>query len=311
MRRLLFLLVGILSWTCGIDAQSAGKYANERHWDSDFEKVRIISYNIFNGFDWGRDRDRQARFSEWVKRQAPDILALQELCGFTERTLAELAKGWGHPYCAIVKENGYPVGITSSHPIEIKSRMTANCGHGLLHVKIKGLDLLVTHLNPSNTNIRRKEAETIKTYIKENGLTHCLLMGDMNAHSPMDADYMETHATDLRIKYGGLSSSNLLNGKFDYSTISCLMSTPLVDVCQRFVPTDKRATFPTPVLMNVSGKAEIRERTSERLDFILVSPAIDVLVSDAFIFNGSDNDYLSDHYPVGVDLCIKKQKSDQ
>lgn len=29
------------------------------------------------------------------------------------------------------------------------------------------------------------------------------------------------------------------------------------------------------------------------------------MVVDAFIYNGPENDYLSDHYPVGVDLCVE------
>ncbi|WP_026814668.1 hypothetical protein [Arenibacter certesii] len=82
----------------------------------------------------------------------------------------------------------------------------------------------------------------------------------MNAHSPMDVEYMEACATNLLMKYGRTSSPNLLGGEFDYSTISSFLSYPLVDVCRNFVAVDKRTTFPTPILMNVSRYKEVRAK---------------------------------------------------
>ena len=130
----------------------------ERHWKPNFEKVQIISYNIFNGFDWGKDTERKERFIDWVKSRDPEVLAMQELCGFTQESLTELAREWGHEYAVIVKEDGYPVGLTSKEPIVVKNKIIENCGHGLLHVETYGLDFLVTHLNSSDTKARHKEA---------------------------------------------------------------------------------------------------------------------------------------------------------
>ena len=226
MKRFLWIALCMLLVGVSSNAQTISNEKYERHWEAGHEKVRIISYNIFNGFDWGKDTDRQERFVNWIRQQDPEILALQELCGFTQERLSALAKQWGHPYALIVKENGYPVGITSKKPIDVKQKMLEHCGHGLLHVKTYGLDVLVTHLNPGNTNQRRLEAETITAYIKEHALDTCLLMGDMNAHSPFDGDYMEETSTDLRMKYGGQSSPNLLDGDFDYSVISRFLSYP-------------------------------------------------------------------------------------
>ena len=91
--------------------------ALERHWKPNVEKIQIISYNIFNGFDWRKDTERQERFIKWVINKDPEVLAMQELCGFTQESLSELAKEWGHMYAVIVKEGGYPVGLTSKKPI--------------------------------------------------------------------------------------------------------------------------------------------------------------------------------------------------
>ncbi len=185
--------------------------------------------------------------------------------------MLEIAAEWGHSYAAIVKEDGYPVGITSKKPIVVKNKIIENSGHGLLHVETYGHDFLVTHLNPSNAKTRHIEARFILDYIKSENLDNFLLLGDMNAHSPMYADFMDANRTGLLSKYAGKESKNLIEGRFDYSTISSFLSYPLVDVCRIFVPVS----------------------------------LIDKVV-DAFIYNEGEPDYLSDHYPIGVDLLLEK-----
>ena len=56
--------------------------------------------------------------------------------------------------------------------------------------------------------------------------------------------------------------------------------------------------------MSVSKHKEVRKRVGERIDFIFASPLVVQDVVDAFIWNEGGADYLSDHYPIGVDLCI-------
>lgn len=280
--------------------------ALERYWKPNVEKVHIISYNIFNGFDWGKDSERQERFVNWIKNRNPEVLAMQELCGFTQESLTELAKEWGHEYAVIVKEDGYPVGLTSKKPIVVKNKIVENCGHGLLHVETYGFDFLVTHLNPSNTKKRLEEARFILQYIKDKELVDFLLMGDLNSHSPMDADYMDENTTGLLSKYGGKKSANLIEGRIDFSTISSFLAYPMVDVCREYVAPNKRATFPTPILMDVSKHKAVRAKTQERIDYIFMPIHLVDKVVDAFIFNEGETDYLSDHYPIGVDLLIEE-----
>ena len=64
----------------------------------DISSFRVITYNIWNGFDWGKDTLRHQQFLDWTAFQKPDILALQELCGYTREKLAQDAKTWGHGY---------------------------------------------------------------------------------------------------------------------------------------------------------------------------------------------------------------------
>ena len=301
---LLSLLVAIFGLT--LQAQNPAFVQYERQWKKNVEKIRVMSYNILNGFDWGKDTEREDRLVEWVKQQDPEILGLQELCSFTQERLEKLAARYGHPYAIIVKQNGYPVGITSKKPITFKAKLVGEIGHGLLHVQTYGFDFLVTHLNPSNTAKRNVEAGKIVEYIKANHLDNCILMGDMNSHSPIDADYMEANATRLIAKYGGSQSTNLLDGWFDYSVISHFLSVPLIDICQKYVTPDKRTTFPTPILADQSRHPEVRKLTNERLDFIFATPALASKAVDAFIFNEGPTEYLSDHYPIAVDFFIEK-----
>lgn len=275
----------------------------ERHWKPNVHKIQIISYNIFNGFDWGKDTEREERFVDWVKNRNPEVLALQELCGFTQASLSVLAKKWGHNYAVIVKEDGYPVGLTSKRPVNLKNKLLENCGHGLLHVETYGLDFLVTHLNPSNTKNRHKEAEFIVDYIKKEKLDNFLLMGDMNAHSPIDADYMDSNGL---LKSGDKDNMNLTEGRIDFATISCFLAYPMVDVCREYVAPDKRATFPTPILMDVSKHKAVRAKRQERIDYIFMPINLMNKVVDAFIYNKGEADYLSDHYPVSVELLLEE-----
>ena len=282
-RSVLFLF--LLLVCSGIYAQTSNSY--ERDWRTDRQQIKIISYNIMDGFSNGADKDRIARFTAWVKEQSPDVLALNELCGFTEAKLKELAAGYGHPYAAIVKENGYPVGLTSKTPIQVIDRKIDGYGHGLLHCKVLNMDFLVTHLNPSDRLKRKQEADNIVNYITDNRLTDCLLMGDMNAHSPFDASWTDEHLEN-------------------YAVISTFMAASLHDICYLFTADAQRYSFPTRILVS-SPKGDALRRQQERIDFIFVTDSLRPNCVDAQIYNGSDTDYLSDHYPVGISMFIPKE----
>ncbi len=60
----LILFLFALFICSGITAQSY-----ERDWRTDRQKIKIISYNIMDGFSNGADKERIARFTAWVKEQ--------------------------------------------------------------------------------------------------------------------------------------------------------------------------------------------------------------------------------------------------
>ncbi|MCD8268900.1 MAG: endonuclease/exonuclease/phosphatase family protein [Parabacteroides sp.] len=170
--------------------------------DTNQQTLKIISYNIWNGFE--KNAARKARFVDWMNEQKPQIVVLEELVGFTEKDLSELATSYGHPYVAIVKEEGYPVGLTSCQPIRVIKKQVEGFWHGMLHVQTYGLDIIVTHLSPFEWDYRLKEATAITQYIRENGPNECLVMGDFNAYSPFDADEVETHTELKKIWRNGI-----------------------------------------------------------------------------------------------------------
>lgn len=267
---------------------------------------RIISYNIWNGFE--KDTARRANFIKWVRQQDPDVLAMTELVGFTEKDLAELAAAYGHPYVSIVKEEGYPVGVSSKKPIEVVSKQVEGFWHGLLHVRTYGLDVLVTHLSPFEWKFRLKEAQAITGYIRENRLDSCLVMGDFNAYSPFDADEVEKHTLlyeSMREWDAGQQKyRNMRGDRFDYSVLSEFLSIGLADVCRMYVPAEKRTSFPSAFLYGWEHNDPRLKQKGERLDYILVSPALVPACVNGSIYNGEETEGISDHYPVGIDLTL-------
>ena len=62
----------------------------------EIKPLKEISYNIWNSFDFRKDVERKNNVIDWFVDQKPDVVALQELCGYNEETLLEDAKKWGH-----------------------------------------------------------------------------------------------------------------------------------------------------------------------------------------------------------------------
>ncbi|SHN22795.1 Exonuclease III [Cyclobacterium lianum] len=277
------------------------------------QSLKVISYNIWNGFDWGKDLDRQQAMVQWLKEQDADVIGLQELNAFTPEKLARLAREWGHPYSLLLKEDGYPIGITSKTPLELKSRMLGGLWHGMLHAKTRDIDFLVVHLSPHDWQFRRSEAEIISTYIEnvliKNDQKKFMVLGDFNAHSPFDAGFDRAHpetlsrnqqSDSLRLAEQGPDAyQTLRRGHFDYSVMSRFLSLPLIDVVQVHTAENRKSSFPTPMITRDLDPAQ-RAAYKQRIDYILVSPWFEAACTHAEVINSGAPDRLSDHYPVAA-----------
>lgn len=273
------------------------------------ESLKVMSYNIYNGFNWGKDPGRQDSMATWIQTQNPDVVAFQELCGFNKEKLLAWAKKFDHSYAEILKEEGYPVGITSKKPIKVKARITGGLWHGLLHAEINGVDYLVVHLSPSDLSIRMKEADLIVNYMKGAvNNNRFVVLGDFNAHSPFDAEFDKKNPNPLassRISEARDEKiRNLRDKEYDYSVVSRFLSYPLIDVCQRFVSESERKTVPTPILIGVWSTAEEIKINKERIDFMLCSSSLAAEAVASHIHNSGIPDRLSDHYPLTAHFQI-------
>jgi exodeoxyribonuclease-3 len=266
------------------------------------KRLKIISYNIWNGFE--KDTTRRALFVDWTKGQSADIVVLTELVDFKEKDLVTLGQVCGYPHTALLKEEGYPVGVFSKQPISIISKQLEGFWHGMMHVQTQGIDVIATHLSPFEWKYRLKEANRIVSYIKEKGLKDYFVAGDLNAHSPLDADEIAGHDMLLKNMQGWDASQreyrNLRNGRFDFSVISTFLAAGMEDAIGRLVhPASARMSFPSAYLYNWKIEDKRLPLLRERLDYILLSPS---LMERCILAEVSPVEGVSDHYPVSVTL---------
>ncbi|MBT6102439.1 MAG: hypothetical protein HOH62_00925, partial [Verrucomicrobia bacterium] len=109
------------------------------------ETLKIVNWNVLYGFNYKKSVKQGAN---WIKKQAADVVALQELNGHNQVGLKEVAAEWGHDHAAILKKGGFPVGLTSSQPIEVIERRVKGFHHGYLHCKTHGIHFFVVHFWP-------------------------------------------------------------------------------------------------------------------------------------------------------------------
>lgn len=261
--------------------------------------LRIISHNVWYGFT--KVPERKDSWIAWMKEQDPDIVSLQELNEYSAEKLAEDALRYGHPYSVLLKEEGFPTGITSRFPIEDVSRIREGFHHGLLRVQIEGIYVYVIHLHPSNWNTRTIEIKLIlqdmATLPKDSRI---VLAGDFNTFSPLDSDFyshnrLEAFFSERDSLYG---ESNLHKGQLDYSVIREVMDYGLVDLEASMRDTSFQfpGTFPTLV------EKEGDHGDQRRLDYVFASGNLAEKVIRADIISNNTTLLLSDHLPVIVDF---------
>jgi endonuclease/exonuclease/phosphatase family metal-dependent hydrolase len=295
---ILIFVVLITVFTCTLLSCSSGN--REKH--SPSSGLKIISHNVWYGFT--KVPERKEAWITWMNQLAPDVVSLQELNEYSPQTLAEDAQKYGHAYSVLLKEEGFPTGITSRYPIEDIQRTTEGFHHGLLRVRIKGIYMYVIHLHPSNWEFRKNEIRQILANMK--GLpsdSKIILAGDFNTFSPLDSIYYADGNLELFFSrrdslYG---EKNLNQGRLDYSVIHDLLNFGLID--SEAVHRNSSYVFPGsfPTWIEKEGEhGDIR-----RLDYIFVSRNLVKHVTRAEVLASDSTQILSDHLPVMVELDVK------
>ena len=212
----------------------------------------------------------------------------------------------GIPTRLILKEDGYPVGITSKYPITLVAKHREGMWHGMLHVQTGGIDFFVVHLSPADWKTRNREAHIITQQFDSLVNKEFLVLGDFNALSPMDEDLNRDKKSLLaRYKKGDVSNEkyqNLRHGYWDYGTMSIFFASGLIDLVMPFISHSERFSYPAPALMNIWQTESEIKRHQQRIDYILASPTLAKQCVYSRILNGPETEALSDHYPVVADF---------
>lgn len=249
-------------------------------------KFRIISYNILEGMKLDTTAGK-VEFVNWVKSQNPDILALEECNKFTQTSLEEMAHKYGHPYAVLLRETGYPVGITSKYPIVDVHRVTDNMQHGFIVAKIKNYNVIVLHFAPHKYKKRREEVEVILSTIAASpSQNKWIIMGDFNSFSPLDKDNYADGKTVKQLQEAAKKYSfheNLVDGQYlDFDVQQKILDFGLKDTGKMMATKD--------------------EPKSNRIDYIYVSKDLISQVTSAHFIRDSFTANHSDHKPVIMEI---------
>lgn len=245
------------------------------------EQLRILNWNVLYAFNHGKSVDAGVG---WIRKCSPDVVALQELNGLTEASLRTLASRWGHDHAVILKEKGFPVGLTSRQPIEVIERQVEGFHHGYLHARTYGVDFFVVHFWPGKDHEAERVAAKIRPLLEDN--RQVVLLGDFNNHSRHDQQFLDTR-TAVTPRYG---------------VVDQFESIGLVDQVHAHQP-DQKYSCPSPITIP-RWSADLKELKSkrQRIDFIFADARLSKSVRVAEIRVSEPLDKISDHYPVVVEL---------
>jgi len=262
---------------------------------------KVVTWNVLRGF---LDRSQVEPAQRWLRALAPDVVALQEVNGFTAATLAATAAAWGHPHAVMAKESGYPVALTSRTPIEVVERRLEGMHHGYLHARTGGLDVVVVHLHPGSWRFRRREVAILAPRLRAlvDAGRDVVVLGDFNAHHPLDCVHLDGQTPLLARRAEG---DNLIDHRtFDYGVLARFEAAGLTDAAYHALgeAAARAGTFPTRLLEHARSEAQ-QAGFLERIDFVLLSPATLARLRRVAMPRGGALDEVSDHYPVVVELA--------
>ncbi|MCU7725595.1 endonuclease/exonuclease/phosphatase family protein [Actinoplanes sp. KI2] len=210
-----------------------------------------------------------------IRRESPDLLALQELRGFGRRRIATLADSLGLTAHLAPSVFGQAVAVLVRPPLRIdRARsVTWRLHHAAAAVTVGPLTVVSTHLNPMSGYRRYREATWLAARYRRRGPV--LIAGDLNACSPSD-------------------DPDPSEGRSDPRAIRAFERAGLVDLW-RLAGSGDGCTVPT-------GGGVGDAFRPMRLDYVFGTPAVVPRVREVRVLRGGEIEYASDHYPVVVEL---------
>ena len=246
------------------------------------ETFKIVNWNVLYGFNHKKSVKQGAN---WIKKQAADVVALQELNGHNQTGFKELAAEWGHDHSAILKKGGFPVGLTSNQPIEVIERRVKDFHHGYLHCKTHGIHFFVVHFWPG----KYWEADWIldKTApLIERG-EKVIILGDFNGNSRKDEDFLIANAT-LR--------------KRDYTFVDKVEAKGFVDIVHKHDPEAKISQPSSITIPRWTKDLKELKLKRYRIDFVFADKSFAEQSHSGTISLAREIETISDHYPVIVEF---------
>ena len=246
------------------------------------ETFKIVNWNVLYGFNHKKSVKQGAN---WIKKQAADVVALQELNGHNQAGFKELAAEWGHDHAAILKKGGFPVGLTSNQPIEVIERRVKDFHHGYLHCKTHGIHFFVVHFWPG----KYWEADWIldKTApLIERG-EKVIILGDFNGNSRKDEDFLIANAT-LR--------------KRDYTFVDKVEAKGFVDIVHKHDPEAKISQPSSITIPRWTKDLKELKLKRYRIDFVFADKSFAEQSHSGTISLAREIETISDHYPVIVEF---------
>ncbi len=274
------------------------------------QDLKILSYNVMHGFEG--DTARMSKYVEWLSKGiAPDIALYQEMNGFTQQKLRDLAVRYGHENSVILNnESGHdathPLAITSRFPIEDVEMHLDSMWHGYIYAKIRGIHFFVTHMAPFTLKDRQRDVARIVAHaLRLPKHSDVIIAGDFNSFSRSDAaEYDAELLASMRRIEGRLEPksgtpivknriiyrNNLNEGEFDYSVTDAVLNAGFKDALREKTGTFKNSV---PVKANLKKNSKLR-----RIDYIWTSEELLKKVKEIDIIQDVYTDSLSDHYPI-------------
>ncbi|MFL2909352.1 MAG: endonuclease/exonuclease/phosphatase family protein [Limisphaerales bacterium] len=246
------------------------------------ETFKIVNWNVLYGFNHKKSVKQGAN---WIKKQAADVVALQELNGHNQTGFRELAAEWRHDHSAILKKGGFPVGLTSNQPIEVIERRVKDFHHGYLHCKTHGIHFFVVHFWPG----KYWEADWIldKTApLIERG-EKVIILGDFNGNSRKDEDFLIANAT-LR--------------KRDYTFVDKVEAKGFVDIVHKHDPEAKISQPSSITIPRWTKDLKELKLKRYRIDFVFADKSFAEQSHSGTISLAREIETISDHYPVIVEF---------
>ncbi len=322
----------------GIEASGGGETPQ-------YETLKIISYNTWEGFDY-HNRNKEAKnrsyperegnlqhYIDWVTAQNPDVVAYQELWTWDDwanspYSLQTLATAYGHGNSFINanstgawshSNSNYHVGVTSKHPFEITPKhFKEKLSHGAIHTNVKGVNIGVMHTWPnwdpptiSANGNSYNDAVTSGNAYREDEVRRVI---EQTMHAYPDEPYW--------VFCGDFNSVSSLDksaytGSNYYNVHNYILESGYYDSLRErhpdtFINTQISESFARNTTAS-EGKLTLtthRIDPCQRIDFIYISKALLPLVTRADVIKDEftrNPKIASDHYPCVLELKIPVQ----